>query len=184
MSSIFGFDDLQRYIGTLRNRLDRALQEGLKDIAEMIQKAAQENIIYGRSEWPRLKKSTILARIRRRKTGRRALRRAKTLKEQGAPLGARVAVLKRAMRSITSPFTPLYDTGTLMNSIKSVVERDEAVVGTPLEYAPIHEFGGNAGRGRRVHIPARPYLRPAAEENLGVAKDLFVRRIEEAARRR
>lgn len=30
-------------------------------------------------------------------------------------------------------------------------------------YALIHELGGQAGRGRKVTIPARPYLRPAAD---------------------
>lgn len=30
-------------------------------------------------------------------------------------------------------------------------------------YALIHELGGQAGRGRNVKIPARPYLRPAAD---------------------
>ena len=30
-------------------------------------------------------------------------------------------------------------------------------------YALIHELGGQAGRGRSVTIPARPYLRPAAD---------------------
>ncbi len=186
MRHIFGFNELARYMNQLNDRLARALREGLKDVAEVIEKAAKENIIYGRSEWPRLKKSTILARIRKREAGKRALRRIKRMQEQGAPVLARASVLRRALRRarITSPFKPLYDTGNLLRSIKSVVEDDEAIVGSTVEYAAIHEFGGNAGRGRRVHIPARPYLRPAAEENLGVAKELFVRRIEEAARRR
>lgn len=34
-------------------------------------------------------------------------------------------------------------------------------IGTNVEYARIHEFGGYAGRNRAVRIPARPYLRPA-----------------------
>lgn len=32
-----------------------------------------------------------------------------------------------------------------------------------VRYALIHELGGQAGPGRRVTIPARPYLRPAAD---------------------
>lgn len=31
-------------------------------------------------------------------------------------------------------------------------------VGGHIPYAAIHQFGGNAGRGRKVKIPARPYL--------------------------
>jgi phage gpG-like protein len=30
-----------------------------------------------------------------------------------------------------------------------------------IPYAAIHEYGGNAGRGLKTRIPARPYLRPA-----------------------
>lgn len=32
-----------------------------------------------------------------------------------------------------------------------------------VRYALIHELGGQAGRARKVTIPARPYLRPAAD---------------------
>lgn len=31
-------------------------------------------------------------------------------------------------------------------------------IGTNLEYAPIHQFGGKAGRGLKVNIPERPFL--------------------------
>ena len=31
-------------------------------------------------------------------------------------------------------------------------------IGTNLEYARIHQFGGKAGKGLRVSIPARPFL--------------------------
>ena len=72
----------------------------------------------------------------------------------------------------------LVDTSNLLNSI-SVQEgsggKSDATVeiGTNVEYAAIHEFGGaihqtNAwGKGieQTIHIPARPYLRPALDEN-------------------
>ena len=78
----------------------------------------------------------------------------------------------------------LVDTGNLLNSI-SVQEgsggKSDATVeiGTNVEYAAIHEFGGaihqtNAwGKGitQTIHIPARPYLRPALDENEGSIKD-------------
>ena len=37
-------------------------------------------------------------------------------------------------------------------------------IGTNVEYAPIHEFGGFAGRNRKVFIRARPFLRPSIED--------------------
>lgn len=54
--------------------------------------------------------------------------------------------------------TPLVDTENLMNSITSYYDNNVAEVGTNEPYAAIHQFGGKAGRGRKVDIPARPFL--------------------------
>lgn len=54
--------------------------------------------------------------------------------------------------------TPLVDTENLMNSITSYYDNNTAMVGTNEPYAAIHQFGGKAGRGRKVDIPARPFL--------------------------
>ena len=72
----------------------------------------------------------------------------------------------------------LVDTSNLLNSISvqegSGGKTDATVeIGTNVEYAAIHEFGGTVqqtnawGRGisQTIHIPARPYLRPALDEN-------------------
>ena len=67
-------------------------------------------------------------------------------------------------------------TGALVNSIivdkiKKSKTFAQVGIGTNLVYARIHELGGiikNAfGRGIIVHMPARPYLRPAMDENEG-----------------
>lgn len=52
----------------------------------------------------------------------------------------------------------LIDTARLMNSINSRAYADRVEVGTNVVYAAIHHFGGPAGRGKKVKIPARPYL--------------------------
>jgi HK97 gp10 family phage protein len=78
----------------------------------------------------------------------------------------------------------LVDTSNLLNSISvqegSGGKTDATVeIGTNVEYAAIHEFGGaihqtNAwGKGitQTIHIPARPYLRPALDENEGAIAD-------------
>ena len=78
------------------------------------------------------------------------------------------------------------DTGNLVNSINTKLvsnngDRVIVEVGTGVEYAAIHEFGGviNALRSPYLHfeidgkhiatksvtIPPRPYLRPAVDEN-------------------
>ena len=72
-------------------------------------------------------------------------------------------------------------TGTLHRSITTEVKGFIARIGTNLKYARIHELGGIirpksakalhftvGGRHRQaqvVHIPARPYLRPALHSN-------------------
>lgn len=64
--------------------------------------------------------------------------------------------------------TPLVDTENLMNSITSYYDNNVAEVGTNEPYAAIHQFGGKAGRGRKVDIPARPFLvlTPQDEEDI------------------
>jgi len=48
--------------------------------------------------------------------------------------------------------------GGLASSITSKYDENSAIVGTNKIYAAIHQFGGNAGRNKKVKIPARPYL--------------------------
>jgi phage virion morphogenesis protein len=48
--------------------------------------------------------------------------------------------------------------GGLVDSISSEYGDDYAIVGTNKKYAAIHQFGGDAGRKKKVKIPARPYL--------------------------
>jgi len=92
-------------------------------------------------------------------------------------------------------------TGALVGSIetteaKSTKTRAEVNVGPSVLYAAIHEFGGIivpvvakmlswiSDTGERifanaVHIPARPYLRPAIDEN----EDKIVKAVETEVRR-
>lgn len=54
----------------------------------------------------------------------------------------------------------LVDRGHLRDSITYVVGLDgrSVMVGTNIVYGAIHQFGGRAGRGGSVELPARPYL--------------------------
>ena len=58
----------------------------------------------------------------------------------------------------------LQDTGVLK---ESVIARNNGAnkvsIGSNLRYAPIHQFGGKAGKGGKSIIPARPYL-PVSKE--------------------
>lgn len=52
----------------------------------------------------------------------------------------------------------LVDSGFLSGNIFPSVSGNTLTIGTPAQYAAIHQFGGQAGRGHKVTIPARPFL--------------------------
>lgn len=66
----------------------------------------------------------------------------------------------------------LFQKGNLLNSINWRASNDSVQVGTNRVYAAIHQFGGKAGRGRKVTIPARPYL-VVQDEDLDQALDVL-----------
>ena len=53
---------------------------------------------------------------------------------------------------------PLIDSGFLRQQIVPSVSGDTLSVTATPKYAAIQQFGGQAGRGRKVTIPARPFL--------------------------
>ncbi|MDZ7831632.1 MAG: phage virion morphogenesis protein [Desulfobacterales bacterium] len=58
----------------------------------------------------------------------------------------------------------LTESGQLRNSIIYSAKPERFAYGTNKIYGAIHQFGGKAGRGRKVTIPARPYLGIAAAD--------------------
>lgn len=52
----------------------------------------------------------------------------------------------------------LVDSARLRNSVDYEATSQMVVVGSSTVYARIHQLGGKAGRGRKVKLPARPYL--------------------------
>jgi phage virion morphogenesis protein len=58
--------------------------------------------------------------------------------------------------------------GHLRDSITYEADRQSLMVGSGLVYAALHQFGGNAGRGKKVTVAARPFLglSPADEEQV------------------
>lgn len=80
---------------------------------------------------------------------------------QGRPrwLGLSAATLKKRGNGAKI----LQDTGGLAGSVNTDYGRDFAAIGSHLPYAAIHQLGGQAGRGKKVRIPARPYLPATAE---------------------
>jgi phage virion morphogenesis protein len=52
----------------------------------------------------------------------------------------------------------LKKSGVLRDTIAYRPSPDSVVIGSNRPYAAIHQLGGQAGRDRKVNIPARPYL--------------------------
>ncbi|MCC2096556.1 MAG: phage virion morphogenesis protein [Hyphomicrobiales bacterium] len=66
------------------------------------------------------------------------------------------------------PLTILRARGHLAGSFAYQAGAHQVEIGSNLVYAAIHQFGGQAGRGRKVTIPARPILglSPADEQEI------------------
>lgn len=71
----------------------------------------------------------------------------------------------------------LIDSHRLYDSYVYQLTRDGLEVGSAVVYAAIHHFGGQAGRGHQVELPARPVLGASAadEERIG---DFLIQAIE------
>jgi phage virion morphogenesis protein len=68
----------------------------------------------------------------------------------------------------------LIASGNLMEHVQHQATADSLIVGVvggkeAIKYAAIHQFGGKAGRGKKVTIPARPYLAENEGESMKLA---------------
>jgi phage virion morphogenesis protein len=64
----------------------------------------------------------------------------------------------------------LQDSYQLSESFDFSVRGNTIIVGTDKEYAAIHQFGGKAGRNKKVKIPARPFLPLKKKDNTLLSK--------------
>lgn len=87
----------------------------------------------------------------------------------------------RSARALAEGRRTLSATGRLRRSIAHVVAPDgHAVeVGSDVAYAAVHQFGGRAGKGGGVALPARPYLGVDARDRSAIRR--IVRRAIEGA---
>jgi len=69
-----------------------------------------------------------------------------------------------AKRKLAGGMKILIRRGHLRNSITHRASRAGVEVGTAMPYGAIHQFGGQAGRGRKITIPARPFLGLSADD--------------------
>ena len=69
------------------------------------------------------------------------------------------ATKKQRTKQKKWPGQILQVSGQLASSISTQYDDDSAIVGSNLDYAAIHQLGGQAGKNKKVTIPARPYLK-------------------------
>ena len=69
------------------------------------------------------------------------------------------ATKKQRTKQKKWPGQILQVSGQFASSISTQYDDDSAIIGSNLDYAAIHQLGGDAGRGKKVKIPARPYLK-------------------------
>lgn len=66
---------------------------------------------------------------------------------------------KKGAQRIIGSAQALLDTGVLRASVQvQEVTSQSVTIASRLKYSAIHQYGGMAGRGKKVTIPARPYL--------------------------
>ncbi|MGV1825588.1 phage virion morphogenesis protein [Agrobacterium vitis] len=99
---------------------------------------------------------------------------------ESAPDGNRWKTLSQSTRDLRSkkyanaPTTILRASGDLMNSINMLASDTDVRIGSSLIYAAIHQFGGDAGLGKKVTLTARPYLGLSAadeDEVMAIAEE-------------
>ena len=66
---------------------------------------------------------------------------------------------KQRKKSGHWPGQILQVSGQLASSINTYYDDESAIIGSNLDYAAIHQLGGQAGKNKSVSIPARPYLK-------------------------
>lgn len=64
------------------------------------------------------------------------------------------------------------ESGDLRSRISASSDNNSAIVGSNMIYAAIHQFGGKAGRGRKVKIEARPFLVLTPQDEADILQDI------------
>lgn len=69
------------------------------------------------------------------------------------------ATKKQRTKQKKWPGQILQVSGQLASSISTQYDDESAVIGSNLDYAAIHQLGGQAGKNKKTTISARPYLK-------------------------
>ncbi len=75
-----------------------------------------------------------------------------------------VTIASRLKREGNAGITKLRESGRLIGSINYRASAEDTRIGSPVIYAAIHNFGGEAGRGHAIEIPQRQYIGVSPED--------------------
>ena len=155
-----GFADFDRYLNSISQRAG-SLQPAFEIAGQVIATSVRKNFMeQGRPDkWQPLSEATKFNII----GGSKGYKKSGGMRIAAArKIAGRKILIGRGMG------------GGLMGSINNRPSPENVAVGTPKIYGAIHQFGGKAGRGRKVTIPARPYL-AIQDEDWPSIKDAFIR---------
>lgn len=147
-------EEVQRLIEALSRKLGN-LAPAMHEIGQRYERRVLENFEGSHAPdgtpWARLSAVTLmLAMGKKKRMGKRGI-----TKKGRAYLGNK---------------KPLIEEGRMYERIHYQAGADAVKVGlTGIKYAAIHQFGGPAGRNRKVTIPARPYLAMNTAAGLALA---------------
>ncbi|WP_301386641.1 phage virion morphogenesis protein [uncultured Bilophila sp.] len=130
----------------------RNLRPAMRDIGGLREKETEENFrAQGRPPWPQLSQVTILQRLAGRDKEKKHKKVSGIFRKDGSLRAA-------AKRRLDGGLMILQDTVNLKNGIRAFPDKVGVTIGSPLKYAAIHQFGGMAGRNRKVRIPKRQFI--------------------------
>lgn len=121
----------------------------MRKISQALLKVAEDNFAeQGRPRWQQLAEATVHLRV----GGKKAYK-------KNGELTAAAARRKNGLMI-------LQDSGQMAASTATDSGEDYSAIGSNKAYAAIQHFGGQAGRGLTVEIPARPWLPVTANGEL------------------
>jgi phage virion morphogenesis protein len=162
---ITGLDEVNARLGTLSRELSD-MQPTLDEIGNELANITDESFENQKTPWGEAwtpnAQATIDEYVRKKGKG-------KSKKKQAALAADKLILI---------------DSGQLRTSVTHEATKDSVTLSAGKIYARIHQLGGEAGRGKSVSLPARPYM-PLKDEKLDegtqkVANDMIMQRLIEA----
>lgn len=159
---ITGLDEVNARLGTLSREL-ADMQPTLEEIGNELANITDESFENQKSPWGEAwtpnSQATLDEYVRKKGKGKSA----------------------KAKAALAADKLILIDSGQLRTSITHEATKDSVTLTAGKVYARIHQLGGEAGRGKSVTLPARPYM-PLKDEKLNegtqkVVNDMIMQRL-------